>query len=245
MGLSISKVKDVRKVNHKQRWEECSWTICSRDRQDRKHTLGTKIEAIDRLKQPTLHCAAFPWCWLAGKHESCNSEQNSLTYSEFDQSKPAGQSGAPVRSWWNPQSVLTLRARGGFSGCPLGVIQSRTAPFRLFVSSAWVLEAPFWIWDRCTGKLNIELKKKIPCTRSAMCRIFSSDSELRRWFCRPGTMAHRASYTFCSHWSLKIWVDIYAYNIQTRLTFETILCRGPLPITHGMNGTPKMPPMMN
>ena len=68
------------------------------------------------------------------------------THSLFDQSKPAGQSKAPVRSWWNPRSALTLRASGGLRGWPRGVIQSKTAPFKLLVSSALAPEEPFWIY---------------------------------------------------------------------------------------------------
>jgi len=68
-------------------------------------------------------------------------------YSVFAQSNPAGQSSAPVRSWWKPRSILTLRARGGISDCPRGVIQSRMGPLRLFVSSALAEETPFCIFQ--------------------------------------------------------------------------------------------------
>jgi hypothetical protein len=81
-----------------------------------------------------------------------------VTYSELDQSRPAGQSNAPVRSWWKPRSTFTLRARGGMRFCPFGVIQSRTLPLRLFVSSPLAPDAPLvswssmwvnkWLWSR-------------------------------------------------------------------------------------------------
>lgn len=70
---------------------------------------------------------------------------NSLSYSRLDQSKPAGHIKAPVRSCRNPRSVLTLLASGGVKGWPLGVIQSRIGPLRLFVSSARAPETPFCI----------------------------------------------------------------------------------------------------
>lgn len=70
----------------------------------------------------------------------------SKSYSGSDQSIPAGQSKAPVRSWWNPRSTLTFLARGGWRVCPAGVIQSRTGPFRLLVSSDLALDTPFWIF---------------------------------------------------------------------------------------------------
>jgi hypothetical protein len=40
-----------------------------------------------------------------------------------------------------------LRANGGFSGCPWGVIQSRIGPLRLFVSSDLAPEMPFCILE--------------------------------------------------------------------------------------------------
>ena len=36
-----------------------------------------------------------------------------VSYSEFDQSRPAGHNKAPVRSWLKPQSIFMLRERGG------------------------------------------------------------------------------------------------------------------------------------
>jgi hypothetical protein len=73
------------------------------------------------------------------------------TYSALFQSRSAGHSKAPVRSWWNPRSVFTLRTSGGFNCCPWGAIQSRTAPFKLLVSSDLAPEAPFWIYTYCSN----------------------------------------------------------------------------------------------
>lgn len=64
-------------------------------------------------------------------------------YSESDQFKLAGHSRAPIHSWLKPLLLFTLQAEGGTIDWPLGVIQLRIEPFRLFVSSAWALEAPF------------------------------------------------------------------------------------------------------
>lgn len=72
-----------------------------------------------------------------------NNRAMKVTYAWFDQSSPVGQRSAPVRSWLNPRSTLTFRAMGGVRACPFGVIQSRIAPLRLFVSSPLAPEAPF------------------------------------------------------------------------------------------------------
>lgn len=112
--------------------------------QDRTCTLGKQISAIGLQVQPSHRCATSPlsynfFKWLL---ENCN-----ITYSGFFQSSPAGQSNAPVHSWWNPRLILTFRDRGGFRDCPRGTIQSRTALFKLFVLSDLALEAPFWTWN--------------------------------------------------------------------------------------------------
>lgn len=81
------------------------------------------------------------------------------TYSELDHSRPAGQSNAPVRSWWKPRSTFTLRARGGTRLCPFGVIQSRTLPLRLFVSSPLAPDAPLVSWSSMWDKqMTLKLK---------------------------------------------------------------------------------------
>jgi hypothetical protein len=63
-------------------------------------------------------------------------------YSGFDQSRPAGQSKAPVTSWLNPRSDLMFRERGGMSGCPLGTSHSSMADLRVLVSSPRAPDAP-------------------------------------------------------------------------------------------------------
>jgi len=75
---------------------------------------------------------------------------DTIAYWGSDQSIPAGQSRAPVRSWWNPRSILTFRARGGVRDWPDGTIQSRILPFKLFVSSERELDTPFWSYEKKT-----------------------------------------------------------------------------------------------
>lgn len=70
--------------------------------------------------------------------------KSSIPYSGSDQSMSAGHKRAPVLSWLNPRSILTLRAIGGCRYWPRGTIQSRIAPLRAFVSSDLALETPFW-----------------------------------------------------------------------------------------------------
>jgi hypothetical protein len=83
------------------------------------------------------------------------------TYSALFQSRSAGHSKAPVRSWWNPWSVFTLRTSGEFNCCPGGAIQSRTAPFKLLVSSDLAPEAPFWIYTYGSNlKVPLHVKTK-------------------------------------------------------------------------------------
>ena len=69
--------------------------------------------------------------------------RNYMTYSKSFQSKPAGQRSAPVAGWWYSWFTLTLQERGRFNVTSQGVIQSRTAPFKLLVSSDLALETPF------------------------------------------------------------------------------------------------------
>lgn len=73
------------------------------------------------------------------------------TYSASNQSRPAGQSNAPVTSWLNPRSDLMFCERGGMTACPLGTSHSRTADLRVLVSSPRAPEAPLpnckrWVW---------------------------------------------------------------------------------------------------
>lgn len=74
------------------------------------------------------------YCWILVKGK--------CTHSGSDQLRLVGQRRAPVHSWWNPRSSFTFRARGGFKAWPFGVIHSRMAPFKLFVSSPRAPEAP-------------------------------------------------------------------------------------------------------
>ena len=104
---------------------------------------------------PTMEFSFGPncnvrWCITAGK----------FTYSTLDQFKLAGHNSAPVRSWWNPRPLLMLHAKGGLRGWPRGVIQSRTALFKLFVSSDQALDAPFWIYNRLHEKIAKEDREK-------------------------------------------------------------------------------------
>ena len=41
---------------------------------------------------------------------------------------------------------MAFRERGGSNGVSRGVIQSKTTPFKLLVSSDLALEIPFWIF---------------------------------------------------------------------------------------------------
>ena len=71
--------------------------------------------------------------------------RNYMMYFKSFQSKPVGQRSAPMAGWWYLRFTLTLQERGGFNATSRGVIQSRTVPFKLLVSSDLTLETPFWI----------------------------------------------------------------------------------------------------
>lgn len=76
------------------------------------------------------------------------------TYLGKAQSMPAGQSNAPVLSWWKPRVVLILRLSGGLVVCPGKVIQSTMAVFIVFVSSARAPFTPFSIYVDITHRLG-------------------------------------------------------------------------------------------
>jgi len=124
------------------------------------HSYSHDIEkwANVHLKLIFCHCVASLWF--------CNILEEGIwdnkgLYSLLEQSKPAGHNNAPMRSWWNLQSVLTLQVKGGFKGWPQGVIQSRIAPFKLLVSSDRALAEPFCIYHKL-GHINGEWKCDLP-----------------------------------------------------------------------------------
>ena len=100
-----------------------------------------------------------------------NSSTTRVTHLESFQSRPAGQRREPVTGWWNPRFILTLREMDGCKTPSLGVIQSKTTPFRLFVSSDLAPETPFWIYN----KSNKVIFTKIDSYR------FCNDHELGFW----------------------------------------------------------------
>lgn len=96
------------------------------------------------------------------------------SYSGSDQSSSTGQRSEPVRSWWNPRSILIWRERDGRRGWSRGVIQSMIGPFKLLVSSDRALDIPFWIcrgnsdyWDyQCWALTNSEILWTSPSSMS-------------------------------------------------------------------------------
>ena len=52
-----------------------------------------------------------------------------------------------VLLWLNPQSDLLLHTSSGLRDSPCGAIQFKMGPFKLFVSLAQALEAPFWTYQ--------------------------------------------------------------------------------------------------
>jgi hypothetical protein len=100
------------------------------------------------------------------------------TYSTSDQSSPAGHSRAPVRSWLKPRLDFTFRAKGGFSGSPRGIIQSRMVPFKLLVSSALADALPFWIFPR--NESQDAIKSRTTRTSSPICLRSSLEPSIRR-----------------------------------------------------------------
>ena len=102
---------------------------------------------------------------------------NSRTHSAFAHSYPAGQSSAPVCSWWNPRPILTFLGIWEVSVWPLGVIQSIIAAFILFVLSALEPPAPFWIY--WSDQIVTDSSTKI-LTNSIMDITSSLDEDMRR-----------------------------------------------------------------
>ena len=92
----------------------------------------TEIVIIAHQKRQFLRSVASPLFCMCNISELVGLE--SVAYSGFDQSRPAGHNKALVHLWLKLWSTFTLHARGGTRLCPLGVIQSRTVPLRLLVS---------------------------------------------------------------------------------------------------------------
>jgi hypothetical protein len=82
------------------------------------------------------------FCLILGSAMTASIMDDRITYSGFDQSRPAGQRRAPVTSWLNPRSNLIFLESGGMTACPLGTSHSRTADFRVLVSSPRAPDAP-------------------------------------------------------------------------------------------------------
>ena len=125
---------------------------CSRDLLGHSCSHDTKRSATGLRTQPTRHCTDLLLSYNISVSILCYKGE---TDSELAQSKPAGHKSAPVHSWWNPLSILTFRANGGLRFWPWGVIQSRTTPFKLFVSSDLALEAPFCIFSQLILEVTV------------------------------------------------------------------------------------------
>lgn len=154
------------------------------------------------------HFTTLKFFFNPAKMSECAVKKETPAYSKLDQSSPAGHNSAPVRSWWNPRSVLTLRAKGGFRGWPRGVIQSSIADFKLFVSSALAPAEPFWIYQElillCVIWIVVNER-----TSSATCMTSSSEPDIRR-SSSPGIIWSKIVKTRCSRRSLNSyeWKDI-------------------------------------
>lgn len=126
-------------------------------------------------------------------------QRRKITHSGSDQSSSTGQSNAPVRSWWNPRSILTLRARSGRSGWSGGVIQSMMGLFKLLVSSDLALDTPFWIYNTSRmGKVDIWTKTSEHTNSAILCTSPSSKllSMILSW--SPGIILNSAWNTLNS-----------------------------------------------
>lgn len=119
-------------------------------------------------------------------------------YLRSDQSRPVGQSNAPVRSWLKPRPHLLLRLRYGLIFSSPGAIQSTIATFMVLVSSARDPLAPF-----CIYKAGEEAKvfHFNWLTRSAMSSTSSLDASSN--LCsRPQHSFKSCRKTSCSRFSL-------------------------------------------
>ena len=120
------------------------WKDHSMGPRDRTLDLHTPAMAIDHPGQP-IHRRKVSHAPYIGLNILQARKKIIRTHSGLFQSKPAGQRRFPVTEWWKPLFVLTFRARGGSKGASLGVIHSKTTPFKLFVSSDLEVDMPFWI----------------------------------------------------------------------------------------------------
>jgi hypothetical protein len=82
------------------------------------------------------------FCLILGSAMTASIMDDRITYSGFDQSRPVGQRRALVTSWLNPRSNLIFLESGSMTACPLGTSHSRTADFRVLVSSPHAPDAP-------------------------------------------------------------------------------------------------------
>ena len=125
------------------------WKDHSMGPRDRKLDSHTPAMAIDHHGQPIRRRKASSAPWLGIGLNILKQRRYKIirTHSESFQSKPAGQRRLPVTEWWKPLFSLTFRVRGGSKGASLGVIHSKTTPFKLFVSSDLAVEMPFWIYN--------------------------------------------------------------------------------------------------
>jgi hypothetical protein len=181
----------------------------SKDCPDQRHNCYRERWASDPQTQPFRHCTACFWSWRLWESVSKTMESS---YSILVQSESAGHNKAPVRSWWNPRSVLTLCANRGFKDWPGGVIQSSTAPFKLFVSLDLVQDVPFWIWGNGIAHMVI-IGSEETRTSSAICLIFSSEPSSRH-SSSPGTIWSRSLNILCSLRSLIFTMELL--NFQWR-----------------------------
>ena len=142
----------------------------------------TEIVTIGHQKRQFLCSVASPLFCMCNISELAGLE--SVAYSGFDQSRPAGHNTAPVCSWLKPQSTFTLHARGGTRLCPLGVTQSRTAPLRLLVSSPRAPDMPLESLFICYYILILPMARQFTSSET----ISTSPSEPSiKHSSRPGT----------------------------------------------------------
>ena len=120
------------------------WKDHSMGPRDRTLDLHTQAMAIDHPGQP-IHQRKASHALYIDLNILQPRNKFIRTHSGSFQSKPAGQRRFPVTEWWKPLFVLTFQARGGSKGASLGVIHSKTTPFKLFVSSDLEVDIPFWI----------------------------------------------------------------------------------------------------
>ena len=120
-----------------------------------------------------------------------------------------------MRSWLKPRPDLTLQGIWGVSNWPFGVIQSMIGLFIPLVSSALAPLALFWIYSQ--SMLNVDIRRFINLTRSAMSITSSSEDDMSR-SSKLGTSRRSSRKTACSFRSLQLCSEeiVQIHKIRTR-----------------------------